>query len=268
MVDRDGDVFAAGERLNREKRDAERRRQEDVKAGESAISAFTEEFNAFARSSAQRLEEAGVPLLAIPWKAKRPAEPPPSSWLARKLWTPEPPERVPTHHAWKICWLWANGDRYSNIGRHLTWGDVWSHGDRSGEWNGYPTLLLDRRGNVTVGLSAKFAPSLGEGAPYRDYLYWPSPPPQHGAPPVGERLSRVSPQDLVHFMGETRFVSQWTEAGTQAYREESDSVAELNAEAAASCLERMAAGVLHMIDEHAAEATGDRDANPWRRLDR
>ncbi|MFI2645028.1 hypothetical protein [Streptomyces sp. NPDC018610] len=267
MVDGDGDVFAEGERLNRRKRDAERSRREDVEAGEAAVSAFTERFHAFARSSARKLEEAGVPLSAVPWEARRPVEPPPRSWLARKLWTPEPPERVATHHAWRLCRLWAGGDRYSGIGRHVTWGGVWDRGDKQGEWTGYPILLLDRHGNVTVGLSAKFAPSLGEGAPYRDYLYWPSPPPEHGAPPVGERLSRVSPQDLVHFMGETRFVSQWTEAGTQAYQEETDSVEELNAEAAASCLERMAAGVLHMIDEHTARVVREREANPWRRLD-
>ncbi|MEW2163877.1 hypothetical protein AB0912_12890 [Streptomyces sp. NPDC007084] len=268
MADENEDVFAAGERLNRQKYDAEERQREELVAEAAGVSAFTEKFNTFARTSARRLDEAGVPLLTVPWQAKRPVGPPPNSWLARKFWTPEPPERVPVHHAWKLSWLWVNGNRYSDIGRHLTWGDVWSRGDKSGEWIGYPILLLDPHGNVTVGLTAKFEPSLGDGGPFRNYLYWPSTPPQHGGPPVGERLSRVSPEDLVHFMGETRYVSHWTEPGTQAYQDESDSVAAQNSEAAASCLDRMAAGVLHIIDEHKAKATRDHEANPWRHLDR
>ncbi|MFE9404777.1 hypothetical protein ACFYNY_23925 [Streptomyces sp. NPDC006530] len=268
MADGNEDVFAAGERLNRLKHDTEQRQREERHARASAISTFAEDFAAFARTSARRLDEAGVPLLTVPRQAKRPVEPPPRSWLARRLWTPEPPERVPVLHAWQLSWLWVNGDRYSDIGFSLSWGDVWSRGDKSGEWTGYPILLLDRQGHVTVGLTAKFQPSLGDGGPFRKYLYWPSTPPRHGGPPVGERLTRVSPEDLVHFMGETRFVSQWTDVGTQAYEEESDAVAAQNIEAAASCLERMAAGVLHMIDEDRAEGARDHEANPWRHLER
>ncbi|MFC8140158.1 hypothetical protein ACFUKV_00065 [Streptomyces paradoxus] len=238
------DFFASAEQLREEQNDFVREREESARAEEAAQAEFTKRFHALARASAARLHAAGVPMRSVPLDQAPPAPAPPSSRIARAFWTAPPAPEVPTMRAWRWWWLEPNKRNYTNIGRNMTWGAHYAYGDKAGGWTGYPTLLLDQSGGVTIGVSARYE-SFGSKNDFRDYAFQPGANDGHDLR-IGERIDRVTAQGLSGLMGEEHYPQGWP--GDAGHAQRQFLADQWNAEAQAGCLERLAAGVLYMID--------------------
>ncbi|MCH5677351.1 hypothetical protein [Streptomyces gilvus] len=248
MADSD-DFFSSAEQLRQEQQDFVEQREREARALEAARDEFTERFHTLARESAARLRTAGVPLRRVPLEPAAPRPTPPASRIARVFWAPPPQPEVPYLRAWKWSWLKQNKREYTHIGRYASWGGHYAYGDKVGEWKGFPILLLDESGGVTIGVSAAYE-SLGSKNEFRDYAYQPGVGDgiRLGA---GDRIDRITPEGLTGIMGEDHY--PYATAGGAEYARQQAATDQWNAEARSSCLQRLAAGVLHMIENPAAE---------------
>ncbi|MFE3646115.1 hypothetical protein ACFXOM_34935 [Streptomyces sp. NPDC059169] len=249
MADTD-DFFSSAEQLRQEQNDLVRQREEKARAVEAAQDEFTERFHALARESAARLRAAEVPLRPLPLKPQPPAPTPPASRLARAFWTPPPTPEVPHMRAWKWWWLKPNKREYTLIGSHMTWGGHYAYGDKVGEWVGFPVLLLDESGGVTVGVSARYD-GFGTKDDFRTYAFQPASEGGLQDLGAGRKIDKVTPEILTGLMGESHFPYGW--AGDPGFAQRQAAVEQWNAEAQSNCLNRLAAGVLYMIENPTAE---------------